>query len=129
MDKQIINFDKISEFVTSHKLPGNIARPLDDDDEYFDEKKVALKDNKYTKKVIQKFENNEKKATLEPARRLDSTADDDLEILTTKRLARVELENFSDSGKVLQDEKIKKVDSKKIPSSEQDEVIPGVYIR
>lgn len=129
MDKKIINFDKISEFVTSHKLPGNIARPLDDDDEYFDEKKVALKDNKYTKKVIQKFENNEKKATLEPARRLDSTADDDLEILTTKRLARVELENFSDSGKVLQDEKIKKVDSKKLPSSEQDEVIPGVYIR
>ncbi|XP_029666756.1 mucin-12-like [Formica exsecta] len=119
---------KIEEFVTSHKLPGNIARPSDDDDEYFDEKKVALKDNKYTKKVIQKFENNEKKAILEPARRLDSTADDDLEILTAKRLARVELENFSDSGKVLQDEKIKKVDSKRPTLSEQDEVIPGVYV-
>lgn len=129
MDEKIINFDKISEFVTSHKLPGNIARPSDDDDEYFDEKKVALKDNKYTKKVIQKFENNEKKAILEPARRLDSTADDDLEILTAKRLARVELENFSDSGKVLQDEKTKKVDSKRPTLSEQDEVIPGVYVR
>ncbi|XP_072762288.1 uncharacterized protein [Anoplolepis gracilipes] len=120
---------KIEEFMTSHKLPGNVARPSDDDDDdYFDEKKIILKDNKYAKKVIQKFENSEKKAILEPARRLDSTADDDLEIQTPKRQARVELENFSDTGKVLQDEKIKKVDFKRPPSSEQDEVIPGVYV-
>lgn len=112
----------------THKLPENVARPSDDDDEYFDDKKVAFKDNKYVKKVIQKFENSEKKTALEPARRLDSTADDDLEILSAKRQARVELENFSDAGKVLQDEKIKKVDSKRL-SSEQDEVIPGVYVR
>ncbi|GAB1866991.1 Mucin-5AC [Camponotus japonicus] len=120
---------KIEEFVTAHKLPGNVARPSDDDDddEYFDDKKIVLKDNKYAKKVIQKFENSEKKATLEPVRRLDLNADDDLEILSAKRQARVELENFSDTGKVLQDEKIKKVDSKR-PSSEQDEVIPGVYV-
>lgn len=116
--------------MTAHKLPGNVARPSDDDDddEYFDDKKIVLKDNKYAKKVIQKFENSEKKVTLEPVRRLDSNADDDLEILSAKRQARVELENFSDTGKVLQDEKIKKVDSKR-PSSEQDEVIPGVYVR
>ncbi|XP_011686215.1 PREDICTED: mucin-5AC-like isoform X1 [Wasmannia auropunctata] len=121
----------IEEFVTSHKLPENVAKPLDDDDddEYIDEKKVAFKDNKQVKKVTQKFENVEKKAaTLEPARRLDLTEEDDLESLTAKRQARVELENFSDTGKVLQEGRIKKIDSKRPRPTEQDEVIPGVYV-
>ncbi|XP_024872047.1 mucin-5AC-like isoform X1 [Temnothorax curvispinosus] len=119
----------IEEFVTSHKLPENVAKPLDDDDEYIDEKKIALKDNKQTKKVTQKFENNEKKVvTLEPARRLDLTQEEDLESLTAKRQARVELENFSDTGKVLQEGRIKKIDSKRPRPIEQDEVIPGVYV-
>lgn len=125
-----INFHEFSEFVTSHKLPENVAKPLDDDDEYVDEKKVALKDNKQTKKVTQKFENTEKKAaTLEPARRLDLTEEDDVDSLNAKRQARVELENFSDTGKVLQDGRIKKIDSKRPRPTEQDEVIPGVYVR
>ncbi|KAL6261216.1 hypothetical protein P5V15_008741 [Pogonomyrmex californicus] len=118
----------IEEFVTSHKVPEDIAKPLDDDDddEYIDERKVALKDNKQTKK----FENTEKKAiTLEPARRLDLAEEDDLDGFTAKRQARVELENFSDTGKVLQEGKIKKIDSKRPRPSEQDEVIPGVYVR
>lgn len=119
--------------MTSHKLPENVAKPLDDDDdddEYIDEKKIALKDNKQTKKVIQKFENAEKKvATLEPVRRLDLVEEDDLESLTAKRQARVELENFSDTGKVPQEGRIKKIDSKRPRPTEQDEVIPGVYVR
>ncbi|XP_011633701.1 mucin-5AC-like isoform X2 [Pogonomyrmex barbatus] len=117
----------IEEFVTSHKVPEDIAKPLDDDDddEYIDERKVALKDNKQTKK----FENTEKKAIiLEPARRLDLVEEDDLDGFTAKRQARVELENFSDTGKVLQEGKIKKIDSKRPRPSEQDEVIPGVYV-
>jgi len=124
------NFDKFSEFVTSHKLPENIAKPLDDelDDEYIDEKRVSFKDNKPTKKVTQKFENVEKKDILEPARRLDLTEEDDLESLNAKRQARVELENFSDTGKVLQEGR-KKIDSKRPRPTEQDEVIPGVYVR
>ncbi|XP_070524759.1 mucin-5AC isoform X1 [Cardiocondyla obscurior] len=119
----------IEDFVTSHKLPENAAKPLDDDDEYFDEKKAAFKDNKQTKKVNQKLESTEKKvATVEPARRLDSGENDDLDSLTAKRQARVELENFSDTGKVLQEGRLKKVDSKRPRPSEQDEVIPGVYV-
>lgn len=121
--------DVLSEFVSSHKLPENVARPTEDDDEYDDEKKIALKDNK-PKKVIQKFENIDKKAiaAFEPARRFDSE-EDDLESFADKRQARVELENFSDTGKVLQDERTRKVDSKRPRPSEQDEVIPGVYVR
>jgi len=127
---ELKNYDEFSDFVTSHKLPENIAKPLDDDDdEYIDEKKVTFKDNKQAKKVTQKFENIEKKvATLEPARRLD-LAEEDLENLNTKRQTRVELENFSDSGKVLQEGRIQKIDSKRPRPSEQDEVIPGVYVR
>lgn len=116
--------------MTSHKLPENVAKPLDDDDEYTDEKKAAFKDNKQAKKVAQKFENIEKKAgTFEPARPLDLVEEDDLESLTAKRQARVELENFSDTGKVLQEGRIKKIDSKRPQPIEQDEVIPGVYVR
>lgn len=128
--RNTVNFNEFLEFVTSHKLPENVAKPLDDDDEYVDEKKVAFKDNKQTKKVTQKFENIEKKAaTLEPARRLDLVEEDDLDDLTAKRQARVELENFSDTGKVLQEGRIKKIDSKRPRPIEQDEVIPGVYVR
>lgn len=128
--QNIFNFNEFLEFVTSHKLPENVAKPLDDDDEYIDEKKVAFKDNKQTKKVTQKFENVEKKAAiLEPARRLDLAEEDDLDSLTAKRQAQVELENFSDTGKVLQEGRIKKIDSKRPRPAEQDEVIPGVYVR
>ncbi|XP_012217572.1 mucin-2 [Linepithema humile] len=119
----------IEEFVTSHKLPENAAKPLNDDDEYIDDKRVALKDNKHTKKVIQKYENTEKKmATFDSVRRFDSAEEDDLEILTPKRQTRVELENFSDTGKILQEKGIKKVDSNGPRPSEQDEIIPGVYV-
>lgn len=124
------SFDVLPEFVSSHKLPENVARPTEDEyDEYDDEKKIALKDNK-PKKVIQKFENIDKKAiaAFEPARRFDSE-EDDSESFTDKRQARVELENFSDTGKVLQNERTRKVDSKRLRPSEQDEVIPGVYVR
>lgn len=127
-----MNLDEFLEFVSSHKLPENVARLSEDDDydDYIEEKKVALKDNKHSKKVIPKFENVDKKpAVLEPVRRLDSTEEDDLESLTAKRQARVELENFSDTGKVLQEERIRRVDSRRPRPSEQDEVIPGVYVR
>lgn len=131
IERNAINFNEFSEFVTSHKLSGNVAKPLDDDDEYTDEKRIAFKDNKQIKKVTQKFENIEKKvAILEPARRLDLTEEEDeLESSNTKRQARVELENFSDTGKVLQEGGIKKIDSKRPQPTEQDEVIPGVYVR
>ncbi|XP_026829599.1 mucin-5AC-like [Ooceraea biroi] len=119
----------IEEFVTSHKLPENVARPLDEDDEeYIEEKKVVFKDNRYTKKATQRFENVEKKIILEPIRRLDSDEEEDLDRLAPRRQARVELENFSDTGKLVQEEQIKKIDSKKPRPSEQDEVIPGVYV-
>lgn len=127
-----MSFDAFLEFVSSHKLPENVARPSEDDDydDYIEEKKVALKDNKHSKKVIPKFENVDKKpAVLEPVRRLDSAEEDDFESLTAKRQARVELENFSDTGKVLQEERIRRVDSRRPRPSEQDEVIPGVYVR
>lgn len=129
--RKTMNSNKFSEFVTSHKLPEYAARPYEDDeDDYIEEKKVALKDNKPSKKVIQKFENIEKKtAALEPIRRLDSAEEDDLDGFTAKRQARVELENFSDTGKVLQEDRIRRVDSKRPRPSEQDEVIPGVYVR
>ncbi|KYN00750.1 hypothetical protein ALC62_08433 [Cyphomyrmex costatus] len=118
----------IEDFVTSHKLPENVAKPVDDDDEYIDEKKVTFRDNKQAKKVVQKFENIEKKtATLEPARRLD-LAEEDLESLNAKRQTRVELENFSDTGKVLQEGRLQKIDFKRPRPTEQDEVIPGVYV-
>lgn len=117
--------------MTSHKLPESVARPLDEDDEeYIDEKKVTFKDNKHTKKVTQRFENVEKKIILEPVRRFDSEEEeDDFDRLAPRRQAQVELENFSDTGKLLQEERIKKVDSKRPRPSEQDEVIPGVYVR
>lgn len=118
--------------MTSHKLPENVARPseYDDYDDYIEERKIALKDSKHTKKITPKFENVEKKlAVLEPARRLDSAEVDDLESFTAKRQARVELENFSDTGKVLQEERIRRVDSRRPRPNEQDEVIPGVYVR
>lgn len=125
-----MSYNKFLEFVTSHKLPENIERPSEEDDDYIEERRVALKDSKHSKKVIQKFENVEKKAPiLEPVRRLDSAEEDDLDRFTTKRQARVELENFSDTGKVLQEDRIRKVNSKRPRPNEQDEIIPGVYIR
>jgi len=91
----------------------------------------VLKDNKHTKKVIQKYENNEKKAAIfDSIRRFDSTEKDDLEILTNaKRQTRVELENFSNTGKILQEKEMRKIASNGPQLNEQDEVIPGVYIR
>jgi len=111
-------------------LPENVARPSDEDDEeYIDEKRVALKDNKHAKKATQRFESVDKKIILEPIRRLDSDEVDDSDILGPERQARVELENFSDTGKLVQEERVKKVDSKRPRPYEQDEVIPGVYVR
>lgn len=47
-----------------------------------------------------------------------------------EKQARVELKNFSDNGKRHQEEeRIRKVDSKRLNLEEQDEVIPGVYVR
>jgi len=125
------NLTRFPEFVSSHKLPENVARPSDEDDEEYidDERRVALKDNKHAKKATQRFESAEKKIILEPIRRLDSDEEDDSDRPAPERQARVELENFSDTGKLVQEERVKKVDSKKPRPYEQDEVIPGVYVR
>nr|ARK20044.1 serine protease snake-like protein [Ampulex compressa] len=120
---------KVEEFVTSHKLPENVAKPLDDDEDVDVDKKVIVKDGKYAKKVVPKFENIEKKSgSLEAVRRLDAGDEDEVDKNTSKRQARVELETFGDSG-VLQEDGIKRADNHRSRTGVQkDSVLPGVYI-
>lgn len=101
-----------------------MVRPTDDE-ESIEEKKTISKDTKNLKKVNLKLEYSDNKG-IEP---LDSRNDDELDKLETKRQARVELENFSNTG-VLEEDGVKKVDSHRATVNRQkDSILPGVYVR
>ncbi|XP_071873575.1 uncharacterized protein isoform X1 [Bombus fervidus] len=124
----------IEEFVTSHKVPENIARPSDydeDDDDVVDvERKTISKHGKHTKKVIPKFESFDKKlGDLDPVRRFDFVDEDKATNgNNAKRQVRVELENFGDTG-VLQEDGIRRSDTHRSRlQSNKDSVIPGVHV-
>ncbi|XP_050596516.1 mucin-5AC isoform X2 [Bombus affinis] len=124
----------IEEFVTSHKVPENIARPWDydeDDDDVVDvERKTISKHGKHAKKVIPKFESFDKKpGDLDPVRRFDFVDEDKATNgNNAKRQVRVELENFGDTG-VLQEDGIRRSDTHRSRlQGNKDSVIPGVHI-
>ncbi|XP_060830416.1 mucin-5AC-like isoform X3 [Bombus pascuorum] len=124
----------IEEFVTSHKVPENIARPSDydeDDDDVVDvERKTISKHGKHTKKVIPKFESFDKKpGDLDPVRRFDFVDEDKATNgNNAKRQVRVELENFGDTG-ILQEDGIRRSDTHRSRlQSNKDSVIPGVHV-
>lgn len=122
------------EFVTSHKVPEDVARPSDYDDDGDDdvvdvERKTITKNGKHGKKVVAKFESFDKKLTdLDPIRRFDFV-DEDKTGDTTKRQVRVELENFGDTG-ILQEDGVRRSDTHRSRvESHKDSVIPGVHVR
>lgn len=121
------------EFVTSHKVPEDVARPSDYDDDGDDdvvdvERKAITKNGKHGKKVVAKFESFDKKLTdLDPIRRFDFV-DEDKTGDTAKRQVRVELENFGDIG-ILQEDGVRRSDTHKSRvESHKDSVIPGVHV-
>ncbi|XP_024224020.1 mucin-5AC isoform X3 [Bombus impatiens] len=124
----------IEEFVTSHKVPENIPRPWDydeDDDDVVDvERKTISKHGKHAKKVIPKFESFDKKpGDLDPVRRFDFVDEDKATNgNNAKRQVRVELENFGDTG-VLQEDGIRRSDTHRSRlQNNKDSVIPGVHV-
>ena len=111
--------------MTSHKIPEGLAKSEDDDED-------TVKRIKLTKDVIEKMEKLDKKvqSVVSVDQSLEPSSGDDIERKNSKRQARVELENFSDTG-VLQEEGIRKLDTHraKDENEDKDDVIPGVQVR
>lgn len=115
----------ISEFITSHKIPDDLVRPIDDEDGVDDKRKTISRDSKNLKKVNLKLVHTDSKGY----EGLDPKDDDGSDKFETKRQARVELENFSDTG-VLEEDGVKKIDSQRATVNRQrDSIIPGVKVR
>lgn len=119
---------KKSDFVTSHKIPENVAKPQDDEADDDSVEQVKL-----TKNYVQKTQKLDTK--IQDISRIDLDLDpliiDNSEGINTnvKRQARVELENFSDAG-VIKEEGIRKIDAFRAKeNSKKEDVILGVQVR
>lgn len=125
----------IRDFVTSHKIPEGVQRPSDEEDE--EDVEIAM-EVELAKEVLQRaVENLDKRAEKKKAEQVKAAqqiANHNYEQDAipkksgTKRQARVQLENFSDSG-VLSKDGIKKLELARAKfNDETDAVIPGVEV-
>lgn len=125
--------NKISDFVTSHKIPDGIAQPSDEDDE---EAEIAM-EVQLAKEVLQRaVENLDKRAEKKKAEQSKTLAqvsepheEEYLKKTSAKRRTHVQVENFSNSG-ILSEDGIKKVELARMKvEGQSDYVIPGVQVR
>lgn len=128
------------EFVSSHKTPVDTRdedssaeyEEEEEDDDYSEKKSSYSKDlGKPTKKVVGKFENFDKVKSNYGTVEIGSRPSGGwIGLDNTKKQARVELENFGDTG-ILQEDGFKNIDRHrtKLNDHNEDSVIPGVRVR
>ncbi|XP_012286148.1 mucin-5AC, partial [Orussus abietinus] len=107
----------IRDFVTSHKIPEELPKPVEDDEYELDD------DSSYA--IV---EHNESRNVGTSRKNVEQFSDEILEEKSTRKQARVQLENFSDTG-VLHEDGVRKSDNYKTQSDPQrDSLISGVQI-
>ncbi|XP_046742361.1 mucin-5AC-like [Diprion similis] len=119
----------VEEFVTAHKIPAEIEQPSDEDDE--EDAELAM-EVELAKEVIQRAvqsrdkRTDKKKVTQQTSEPYEDEAKSKKN--SPKRQARVQIENFSNSG-VLPEDGVMKIEIAKENSGAQtDSIIPGVEV-